>query len=41
MENRHGLVVTTGMSQATGLAESETALTLATNLRRGCHRGRR
>ena len=35
MENRHGLVVDTCVSQATGLAERETALAMATNLRRG------
>jgi transposase len=32
MENRHGLVVDTCLSQATGTAERETALALATNL---------
>jgi transposase len=35
MENRHGLVMDTCVSQATGLAERETAIALATNLRRG------
>jgi transposase len=32
MENRHGLVVDTCLTQATGTAERETALALATNL---------
>jgi transposase len=35
MENRHGLVVDTCVSQATGIAERETAVAMATNLRRG------
>ena len=39
MENRHGLVVDTCVSQATGIAERETAVAMATNLRRGRHRG--
>jgi transposase len=34
MENRHGLVVDTCVSQATGTAERETALAMARNLRR-------
>jgi hypothetical protein len=37
MENRHGLVMDTCVSQATGLAERETALAMATNLRRGAY----
>jgi IS5 family transposase len=35
MENRYGLVVDTCVSQATGIAERETAVVMATNLRRG------
>jgi transposase len=35
MENRHGLVMDTCVSQATGIAERETAVAMATNLRRG------
>ena len=35
MENRHGLVVDTCVSQATGIAERETAVAMATNLRPG------
>jgi transposase len=35
MENRHGLVVDTCVSQATGIAERETAVAMVTNLRRG------
>jgi hypothetical protein len=35
MENRHGLVVDTCVSQATGIAERETAVAMGTNLRRG------
>ena len=35
MENRHGLVVDTCVSQATGIAERETAAAMGTNLRRG------
>ena len=35
MENRHGLVMDTCVSQATGLAERETAIAMTTNLRRG------
>jgi transposase len=35
MENRYGLVVDTCVSQATGIAERETAAAMATNLRRG------
>jgi transposase len=39
MENRHGLVVDTCVSQATGIAERETAVAMATNLRRGATLG--
>jgi IS5 family transposase len=39
MENRHGLVVDTCVSQATGFAERETALAMATHLRRGASVG--
>jgi transposase len=39
MENRHGLVVDTCVSQATGIAERETAIAMATNLRRGASVG--
>jgi transposase len=39
MENRHGLVVDTCVSQATGTAERETAVAMATNLRRGATLG--
>lgn len=39
MENRHGLVVDTCVSQATGIAERETAMAMATNLRRGATLG--
>ena len=39
MENRHGLVVDTCVSQATGMAERETAVAMATNLRRGATLG--
>ena len=35
MENRHGLVVDTCVSQATGIAERETAVAMATNLQPG------
>ena len=35
MENRHGLVVDTCVTQATGIAEREAAMAMATNLRRG------
>ena len=35
MENRHGLVVDTCVSQATGIAEREAAVAMATNLRPG------
>ena len=35
MENRHGLVVDTCVTQATGIAERETAVAMATNLRPG------
>jgi IS5 family transposase len=35
MENRHGLVVDTCVTQAVGTAERETAVAMATNLRRG------
>ena len=39
MENRHGLVVDTCVTQATGTAERETALAMATNLRPGATLG--
>jgi transposase len=39
MENRHGLVVDTCLTQATGTAERETALALATNLPPGATLG--
>jgi IS5 family transposase len=39
IENRHGLVVDTCVSQATGIAERETAVAMATNLRRGATLG--
>jgi IS5 family transposase len=39
MENRHGLVVDTCVSQATGIAERETAVAMVTNLRRGATLG--
>jgi IS5 family transposase len=39
MENRHGLVVDTCVSQATGFAERETAVAMAMNLRRGATLG--
>jgi transposase len=39
MENRHGLVVDTCVSQPTGIAERETAVAMATNLRRGATLG--
>jgi hypothetical protein len=35
MENRYGLVVDTCVTQATGIAEREAAIAMATNLRRG------
>ena len=35
MENRHGLVVDTCVTQAVGSAEREAAAAMATNLRRG------
>ena len=35
IENRHGLVVDTCVTQAVGTAEREAALAMATNLRRG------
>ena len=35
MENRHGLVVDTCVTQATGIAERAAAIAMATNLRRG------
>jgi hypothetical protein len=41
MENRHGLVVDTCVTQATGIAEREAAAALATNLRRGARKGPR
>ncbi len=39
MENRHGLAVDGCVTQATGLAERETALAMATNLRPGATLG--
>jgi transposase len=39
MENRHGLVVDACLTQASGLAERETALAMATNLPRGATLG--
>ena len=41
MENRHGLAVDSCVTQATGTAEREAALAMATNLPRRRHAGRR